>query len=88
MMKPHIKKINGFWYCDDNPRDWGLPKMMMLGLISPLPSDTPQLAYYEYCLVKNKPHQGGIFDLPSGKIALRRPIPIYNHVWSGQWKGA
>lgn len=87
-MKPHIKKVNGMWYCYNKPRDWDFSRMVMLGLIDTPPADTPQLAYYEYCLVKNIPHQGGIFDLPNGKIAMRRPVPTYNHTWSGQWKGA
>ena len=73
-MRPHIKKVDGLWWCDDKPKNWDFKQMMVLGMISYTASETPQLAYYEYCAINNKPHQGGIFDLPNGNIVMRRPI--------------
>lgn len=77
-MKPHIKKVNGLWWCG-NPKDsnmflWDSHR-------------TPELAYQKWvifggleiakgwCKETKTPHQGGVISCNFGKqVTIRRPI--------------
>lgn len=85
-MKPHIKKVNGVWWC--YIRHKKEVKAGSARYIAMASDTTVDMAYYKWCKKTNTPHKGGLISCCKGlRFKFARPIspPEYNHIWHGSW---